>query len=35
VREGRVVGLLTPENIGEMLTMERALRKAHSPALPV
>jgi predicted transcriptional regulator len=26
VREGRVVGLLTPENIGEMLTMEKALR---------
>jgi Zn-dependent protease/predicted transcriptional regulator len=29
-RDGRVVGLLTPENIGEMLTMESALRRSHT-----
>jgi Zn-dependent protease/predicted transcriptional regulator len=30
VREGRVVGLLTPENIGEMLTMEKALQVSRA-----
>ncbi len=30
VRDGRVVGLLTPKNIGEMLTMEKALRASRA-----
>ncbi len=30
VREGQVVGLLTPRNVGEMLTMDRALQRSHS-----
>jgi CBS domain-containing protein len=29
VREGRVVGLITPRNIGEMLTMDKALRRSR------
>lgn len=33
-RNGRVVGLLTPESIGEMLTMESALRTSHAHGAP-
>jgi predicted transcriptional regulator len=30
VRDGQVVGLITPRNVGEMLTMDRALRASRA-----
>jgi hypothetical protein len=30
VRDGQVVGLITPQNVGEMLTMDKALRASRA-----